>query len=404
MKQTCKYAKLCGGCQYQDLSYPKQLERKQKQVERLLQKYGEVNPILKSEIVYHYRNKNQMSFSYDRAGHVHMGNYRESTHYIVDVEDCQINSVLANHIFQVIKELIITLNIHIFNEDTLKGFLRHVLVRTSADDKHALVVLVTGEIKAKHKEHFVEELCKQVPEIDTVVQNINHNFTSMVLGKKTIVLEGDGYLKDTLLGNTFCISASSFYQINHTQTEKIYQHAIALAEFQGTETVLDAYCGIGTIGISLAKYVKEVDAVEINTEAIKDAKRNAALNKITNIHFVAQDAKDFIKAKVKEKRVYDVVVVDPPRMGLDSAFLFHLLKLSPHKVIYISCNPETQARDIQMMRKKGYKVKHIQPFDMLPFTQHIETVCLLSNNNARTKDYVEIGMDAEDYYRIKDSE
>ena len=382
MKKECPYSKKCGGCRYQGFSYAKQLDIKQKETEKHLSKFGVVKSIIKSKNIYHYRNKNKISFSYDKKGHLHMGNYIESTHKIVDVDECQIHSELASRIFNTIKDLAIKQKINIFNEDKLKGFLRHVLIRTSNDNKHALVVLVTGVIDYKKKDKFVYDLIKAIPEIDTVVQNINNKYTSMVLGKKSIVLYGDGYIKDELLGNTFCISSSSFYQINHDQTENIYKKAIELASFKGDEIVLDAYCGIGTIGISLAKYVKHVDAVEINKEAIKDAKVNAKINNIKNIKFYAKDAKDFMKDRALAKSKYDVVIVDPPRTGLDSAFIYHLQKLSPNKIVYISCNPETQARDLKLL-KRNYKVKEIQPFDMMPFTEHIETVVLLTKNRKK---------------------
>lgn len=378
MKQVCKYARKCGGCQYQGLSYTEQLTLKQKETEKRLKKFHEVNNITKADQIYNYRNKNQVSFSYDKKGKVHMGNYIESTHDIVDVKNCQIQDTLANRIFKVIFDLVVKMEINIFNENTLKGFLRHVLVRTTSDSKHALVVLVTGQEKYSKRDALVKRIKEEIPEIDGIYQNINNQFTSMVLGKKSILLFGEGYIIDNLLGYSFRISPSSFYQIHHKQTEKLYTTAIKMANFKGNEIVLDAYCGIGTIGICLASLVREVDAVEINKNAIKDAIDNAKRNNIKNIRFYAEDAKDFMKEKHHEKKYYDVVIVDPPRAGLDKEFLYHLQKLSPSKIIYISCNPTTQERDISYLKKCRYKVEEIQPVDMLPFTSHIESIVLLN--------------------------
>ena len=241
-----------------------------------------------------------------------------------------------------------------------------------------MVVLVTGTSQFPKKRSFVNALVKNCPYITTVVQNVNNKFTSMVLGDKSEVLFGDGKITETLCDMKFRISPKAFYQINPIQTEILYNKAIEFADFNGTERIIDAYCGTGTIGLIASKYVKEVIGVEINKDAVKDAKENAKLNGAKNIKFVAEDAGKFMVSLAEQGEKIDTVIMDPARAGADIPFLSSLVKLEPKKVVYVSCNPETLARDLAYLVKNGYKVKKIQPVDMFPHTSHVESVVLMS--------------------------
>ncbi|MBQ6655594.1 MAG: 23S rRNA (uracil(1939)-C(5))-methyltransferase RlmD [Erysipelotrichaceae bacterium] len=374
--EKCKVAKICGGCQFQGVEYDRQLQRKQEYVEKLYSRY-QVKPIIGMEDPYHYRNKVQVAFG--RAnGRVICGNYVTSTHQIVEIKDCQITDRKANEIIEDIRKLIISFRLTVFDENTMKGFLRHVLVRTGHISGQIMVVLVTGSYQFPKKKDFIDALLKKHPEITTVVQNINSAHTSMVLSEKSITLYGKGYIEDVLCEKVFRISANSFYQVNSIQTEKLYGAATEMAQLEKSDTVIDAYCGIGTIGISVADKVKQVLAVEINKQAIRDARVNAKLNDVENIRFSAMDAGKFMRKLAYEKTPVDVVIMDPARAGADEPFLSSLVKLKPRKVVYISCNPDTQRRDISYLSKHGYQVEELQPVDMFPFTEHVESICLLT--------------------------
>jgi len=241
-----------------------------------------------------------------------------------------------------------------------------------------LMALVTGTPEFPAKAKFAAEIKKKHPEIVTLIHNINPQKNSMVLGKKETVLYGNGYITDTLCGHAFRISANSFYQVNSEQTEVLYQTAVELAKITKEDTVIDAYCGIGTISLMAADYAGKVIGVEVNAQAVKDAKENAKRNSCTNVEFICQDAGAFMKEQAKKGTAPQVVIMDPPRAGSDDAFLNALVTMAPERVVYISCNPETQARDLKKLTARGYQVKVIQPVDMFPGTKHVETVCLLS--------------------------
>ncbi len=375
--KTCKVAKVCGGCQLQGVKYQDQLAQKQKFVEKLFPKY-KVEPIIGMENPYHYRNKVQYAFGRYK-NRVLCGNYVPSPHTIVEVKDCQIASNEANEIIETIKKLVISFKLNIFDEDSLRGFLRHVLIRTAHSTGEIMVVMVVGSYAFPKKKDFIRVLLKEHPEITTIVLNYNNRHTSMVLSDKSETIYGKGYIEDVLCGKRFRISANSFYQVNPVQTEVLYGKAIELAGLSKNDIVLDAYCGIGTIGISIADEVKEVLGVEINREAIKDARINMKLNNITNASYVCDDAGKYMQKMAGKKQKIDVVIMDPARAGADNTFLNCLLKLGPKKVVYISCNPLTQKDNVNYLVKKGYRVEKIQPVDMFPFTEHVETIVLLDN-------------------------
>ncbi len=373
----CPLSRKCGGCQLQNMDYPRQLKYKQETVVSLLGKYHRVSPIIGMERPYHYRNKVQAAFGLTRGGEVVSGVYQSSSHRIVKVDSCQIEDPAADRIVVTIRRMLPSFRILPYNEDSRRGFLRHVLVRRGFASGQIMVVLVGASPIFPIKKKFTAELLRKHPEITTVVFNINPNRTSMLLGEREEVLYGPGYIEDTLCGCTFRISPRSFYQINPIQTEKLYTAALNMAQLTENDIVLDAYCGVGTIGMVAAKHVKQVVGVELNADAVRDARINARRNKLENISFVQGDAGEYMVELANSGEHVDVVLMDPPRAGSDLPFLNSLLTLSPSRVVYISCNPETQARDLRTLVHGGYRVTGIQPVDMFPHTQHIECVVCL---------------------------
>ena len=371
----CPYYRKCGGCQLQNMPYPRQLRWKQAQVERLLGKYGRVAPIIGMERPFHYRNKVQAAFAYDRKRRkVISGVYQSSTHRIVPLDSCMIEDETADAIIVTVRKLMEGFRLTAYDELTESGFLRHVLVKRGFASGQVMVVLVTATPVFPAKNRFVEALRKAHPEITTVLQSVNARYTSLVLGETEKVLYGPGYIEDTLCGCVFRISAKSFYQINPVQTEVLYGKAMEFAGLSGRETVIDAYCGIGTIGLIASRQAGGVVGVEFNRDAVRDAIANAKRNGITNARFHCADAGEFMADMARRGERADVVFRDPPRAGSDERFLKSLLSLAPGRVVYISCNPETQARDLALLTGGGYRVRKIQPVDMFPHTSHVETV------------------------------
>ncbi len=372
----CPLYKKCGGCQLQNLSYSRQLSFKQVKVIKLLGRYHHVNEIIGMEHPYHYRNKVQAAFG-ERKGEIISGVYQSSTHNIVPVDSCLIEDEKADEIIVTIRKLLKSFKLRAFNDATMKGFLRHVLIKRGFLSGQLMVVLVTSSSEFPKESQFVNALLSRHPEITTVVLNVNNKFTSLVLGEESRVLYGSGYIEEELCGCRFRISPKAFYQVNPIQTQVLYGKAMEFAGLTGKERVLDAYCGTGTIGIIASKKAKEVVGVELNGDAVKDAQVNAGLNNVGNISFFEDDAGRFMVKAASKGDKYDVVIMDPPRAGASLDFLKSLVFLSPEKIVYISCNPETQARDLSYLTRKGYKVRKIQPVDMFPHTEHVETVALL---------------------------
>ena len=380
-KTTCIYEKKCGGCQYQNMPYPEQLKKKQKAEQQLLGKFAQVRPIIGMEDPYYYRNKVHAAFDRDRRGNIISGIYEANSHRVVPVEECLIEDQKSQEIIRTIRGMLKSFKIKTYDEDTGYGLLRHVLVRRGFTSGEVMVVLVVSSPIFPSKNNFVKALRNAHPEITTVVLNINDKKTSMVLGEREIVLYGKGFIRDTLCGCTFRISPKSFYQVNPVQTEVLYGTAVKYAGLTGKERVIDAYCGIGTIGLVAVGQAKEVIGVELNPDAVRDAKINARENKITNVRFRQGDAGEFMEAMALAGEKADVVFMDPPRAGSDERFLSSLLTLAPEKVVYISCNPVTLARDLKFLTKKGYEVKSIQPVDMFCFCDHVETVVLMARKD-----------------------
>ena len=375
--EVCKVAKKCGGCQYQGVSYKEQLKKKQKAVNELLSKFGKVEPIIGMENPYYYRNKVHAVFDRDRRGNIISGTYEMKTHRVVPVENCLIEDKKSQEIIRTIRGLLKSFKIKTYDEDTGYGLFRHVLIRRGFKSGEIMVVLVLGSPILPSSNNFVKALRKEHPEITTVVLNINDRKTSMILGEREKVLYGKGFIRDELCGCTFRISPKSFYQVNPVQTEILYQKAIEFAHLTGKESVIDAYCGIGTIGLIASGYAKEVVGVELNKDAVKDAKLNARENQIRNVKFFQGDAGEFMEAMAAEGKSMDVLFMDPPRAGSDEKFMASAVKMGPEKIVYVSCNPETLARDLKYLTKKGYQVKKIQPVEMFAFTEHLENVVLL---------------------------
>ena len=402
----CQYAKKCGGCDYQGLSYEKQLKEKQEYVRKNVGEFCRVLPIIGMENPYHYRNKVHAVFDIAKGGSVISGVYKAGTHDVVNIDSCQIEDETADAIIHDIRGLLRSFKIKTYDEDTGYGLLRHVLVRRGFHSGEVMVVLVLGSPILPSKNNFVKALRKLHPEITTVVLNVNDKKTSMILGEKETVIYGKGYIEDTLCGCTFRISPKSFYQVNPVQTEILYTKAIEYAGLTGKERIVDAYCGIGTIGLIAASKAKEVISVELNRDAVRDAVTNAKRNDIKNVQFYNADAGQFMvemaeyRADQKKNQVpdatksgkkatpdgnVDVVFMDPPRAGSDEAFLSSVIRLAPKRVVYISCNPETLARDLKYLTKHGYQAKECQPVDLFPWTKHVETVVLLSKGEVDSK-------------------
>ena len=370
--EVCPLTKKCGGCTYQGVPYQEQLKKKKKEVTKLLKPYCEVKGILGMEHPYEYRNKVHAVFARLKNGKIISGTYEANSHRVVAVDACMIENQKADEIIASIRELAKSFKIKIYDEDTGYGLLRH-------HSGQIMVVLVLSNPVMPGKNNFVKALLKLHPEITTIVLNVNDKKTSMILGDKEKPIYGKGYIEDTLCGLTFRISPKSFYQINTEQTEVLYRKAIRLADLKGKERVLDAYCGIGTIGMAAAKHAKQVIGVELNPDAVRDARANAKANSVKNIQFYQNDAGKFMvqMAAQEGEGAIDVVFMDPPRAGSDEAFMSSVVKLAPKKVVYVSCNLETLARDLEYFTKNGYEAKEAWAVDMFPWTAHVETVTLL---------------------------
>lgn len=397
---SCPVYKKCGGCQLQNLTYQEQLAFKQKKVSKLLSQFCKVQPIIGMESPFHYRNKVQAAFRTDRNGRIISGVYQSGTHRIVSIDECMIEDAIADKIIVAVRKMLKSFKLTTYDEDTQRGFLRHILVKRGFATNEVMLVLVTGTPVFPSKNNFVKAITKEFPEIKTVVQNINPYRTNLVLGDVQKILYGKGYIEDILCGCKFRISPKSFYQINPIQTEVLYGKAIEFAKLKGNETVLDTYCGIGTIGIIAAKNgAGSVIGVELNKDAVKDAVQNARANDLKNIRFYQGDAGEFMEAASEEDEKPDVVFMDPPRAGSDKKFLSSLIKMSPKTVVYISCNPETMARDLYYLTQNStYKVKKIQPVDMFPHTSHVETCVLLGRKivNDKNVEYMHVDYEPED--------
>ena len=381
IQPKCGVCTACGGCQLQQLAYPAQLDYKTKKVADAFRRQKLENitvlPCISAENPYEYRNKIQVPIGRDPHGHIVSGFYRSGTHKIIPIDKCWIEDPKAGKIILELKNLMKEFHYAPYDEDNRSGLIRHVLIRTSYHYDEVMVTLVTNQDEFKGKNNFVKEWIKRCPNIKSLIQNINTRDTNVILGEKERTLFGPSVIKDSILGVDFLISSKSFFQVNPVQVEKLYGKALEFANLSKDENVLDAYCGIGTISLCASKYAKKVTGVEIVREAIVDAKKNAKLNNIENAEFLLGDAGEVFEKLTAKGEKYSTVFIDPPRKGLDQKFIDTLLRLEPAKVVYVSCDPETLARDVKLLSEK-YEIKAVQPVDMFPMTFHVETICALS--------------------------
>lgn len=373
----CSVSKKCSGCQLTNLSYGDQLKMKQAKVARLLSPFARIKPISGMDNPFHYRNKACAVFDKTSGGKLFAGIYQSKDGRVVKSDSCLIESEIASGIIRDSEKILRDLKVAPYDRETGKGSLRHILVRVTGSGR-ALVALTGTAPHFKESIAYTERILKLHPEIETIVYGHRRDKVALQNPDNEEILYGNGYVTDTLCKKEFRISQSSFYQINRVQTEKLYSYAVKLAEMTGEENVIDAYCGIGTIGLIASDSAKKVVGVETNASAVACAKENAKINEVTNAEFVCDDAGKFMRKMVKAKEKADVVFMDPPRQGASPEFLASLVMLSPNKIVYISCNPETLARDLRFLTRKKYAVNRIKPFDMFPYTGHVECAVLLT--------------------------
>ena len=378
-KPLCPLFGYCGGCQLLHMDYQEQLNFKTKHVEDVINRLAKLNikanPILENPHPTNYRNKIQVSFSHNYKDQVIGGFYQEGTHQIIDLKECYLGDKTSNQIISYFKYLIAKYKIEPYDRSSPYGSIRHLLVRSSSLNEY-MVVIVTFSRNLPRQRELVNELTRKFPCIKSIVHNINSTRGVNILGREERVIYGKNYINDVLCNLKFKISPKSFYQVNHDQTERLYNYAIDRAELTGKELVLDAYSGIGTIGLIASKKAKKVVGVEIIEDAIRNATENMVNNEVKNASYFVGDASKFMYEQEQKGVHFDVVFVDPPRGGCDSYFLNSLIKVRPERIIYISCNPSTLARDLGIL-KESYEVKDVQPVDMFSNTYHVETICTL---------------------------
>lgn len=382
-------AKKCGGCPMLGLDYAEQLKQKEAAVRKLVGKYGPVAPIRGAENPCHYRNKVISTFAAGPGGKLVSGIYAAGTHKVLPVESCLLQDEVLDTVMQAVRAAASTCRYQPYNEDKGTGLLRHCLLRRGVVSGQVMVVLVTAQPVLPGAKNFVRALLaeaekRHVP-VTTVVQNYNPRRTSVVLGEEEKVLYGKGFILDTLCGKTYALSPRSFYQINHDQTEVLYGLAVEAARLTGKEVVLDAYCGIGTIGLTASGRAKQVVGVELNRDAVRDAIGNARHNDVKNARFFAADATQWITEAAAAGQRADVIFMDPPREGSTPQFIESVARMAPKRVVYVSCNPETMARDLALLTAKGYRAEGFTPVDLFPQTAHCETVVLLSKGEIDSK-------------------
>ncbi|MEQ6391348.1 23S rRNA (uracil(1939)-C(5))-methyltransferase RlmD [Bacillaceae bacterium S4-13-58] len=372
----------CGGCQLQHLDYKKQLEYKRDLILQAFERYAKgmitedhVHPTFGLDHPWDYRNKSQLQVGMD-GKKVIAGLYGQDSHRLVDISDCLVQHPLTNHIAKTMKSIIQDLKIPVYNERNQKGVIRTIVSRVGFQTKQAQLVLVTTSKEFPKKGLLVKEIKKRLPEINSLILNINNKKTSLIFGEETHHLEGAWYLEEKLEDISFELSARAFFQLNPKQTTKMYNEVKRVANLSGVEKIVDAYCGVGTIGLWLADKVSELRGIEVIPDAVKDAERNAKKQGIKHASFVTGKAEEWLPKWQKEGFQPDVIIVDPPRVGCENSFLDTIKKVKPKKFIYVSCNPSTLAKDISYLRNI-YKVESVQPVDMFPQTSHVECVALI---------------------------
>ncbi len=374
---SCPAFSACGGCKYNDLPYERQLDEKQKRLEKLLGSFCAVSQVRGMDDPLHYRHKVHQVLTRSADGSISGGYYAAGSHKVVTVPSCRLDDEECQAVIRTVCRLAKEFGLPVYNEVRKTGLLRHVMVRKSRAEGEMMVILVTASPEMHGKNKFVQQLVAAHPNVTSVILNVNDRRTSMVLGAKNITLFGPGYLTDTLCGLSFKLSPASFFQVNPVMTEPLYETAVDFAALTGTETVIDAYCGTGTIGLIAAGRAGQVIGAELSADAVRDARENAKANNIKNARFIRADAGRFMTELAARGERADAVFLDPPRSGCTPEFIRALLALSPERVVYVSCGPESLARDLGLLTKGGYAVRAIQPFELFPFTEHVETISCL---------------------------
>lgn len=387
IQAPCPIYQQCGGCQLQHLEYSEQLVQKEKQVRDNLQRIAgldlqkvKVHPTLGMDNPWRYRNKAQVPIGEEEGGLIG-GFFRQGTHDIIDMEECLIQHEQNDQVIQRVKEIANRLGIRAYQEKENQGLLRHVVVKYGFTTNEMMIVLITNGETIPRSDQLISQLTEAFPNLKSVVQNINTKKTNVIFGDNTKLLWGEEYIHDYIGDICFAISARSFYQVNPIQTKMLYEKALEYAAIKGGETVIDAYCGIGTISLFLAQKAEKVLGVEIVPEAIADAKRNARLNGIENVTFAVGEAEKVIPWWKTQGILADVIVVDPPRKGCDESLLQTIIEMGPKRVVYVSCNPSTLARDIKILEAGGFETLEVQPVDMFPHTSHCEAVARIELRN-----------------------
>ena len=377
----CLTYKRCGGCDLRHIKYEETLKMKQNAVQSLVNKTLKnkikVEETLGMENPMFYRNKAQYPVGLDKEGKPIIGVFAKRTHEIIPIEECLIQNKESQKIAKFVLEFISKNKISIYNEKTRKGLIRHIVTKVGIKSNEIMLIIVINGTKIPKENELVEQVRKEFKNVKTIIKNVNKKATNVIMGKENINLYGNGYIEDILGDYKFKISPLSFYQVNPIQAEKIYQIGVEAASISKKDTVFDLYCGIGTISIFMAKYAKKVYGIEIVEEAIKDAKENAKINHINNTEFISGDVEKTLDELINNKKIVpDVIMIDPPRKGIDNKSIENILKVSPNKIVYISCNPATLVRDLAKLEEK-YNVKKIKPADMFPYSKHVEVITSL---------------------------
>lgn len=381
IESKCPVSKECGGCQFQELDYKKQLEYKEDLVRNNLMRIGNIeNPPVKETIgmdhPYRYRNNVQVPVGMSQ-GYPLIGYFKKGSNYIVDTDACIIQDEIVDRAIGVLREFMMEYGVQGYNSKNKRGMIRHLVVRTSEKTKDTMIVVVTNSHKLPNKETMVNMFTEAIPEVKSIVNNVNTEASNMVFGDRSEVLYGEGFIIDTIGDLDFRISPESFFQINSVQTEKLYGKVKEYLDLRGDETLIDLYCGIGTIGMYLADSCERVLGIEMMKESIKDGQKNLKLNKIDNMDFLEGQAENVFPRLVEEGIEVDALVVDPPRKGLDEVVVEAIMELRPEKLVYVSCEPSTLARDLDRL-KEVYSIEKVQPVDMFPHTIHVENVVKLT--------------------------
>ena len=384
----CPVGKLCGGCEYLPIEYAKQGALKHQAVCDLLEQnklHLNVNPVHMAKSPVSYRNKVIYGFAKDRNKKVYSGLYVPKSHRVINSKGCKMQPRIVNEILDEITTLVDSMKIQLYSPKTGTGLLRHVMIRYAKATDQVMVVFVTAAREFPSRKNLVNALRQKFPQIKTIVQNVNSRDTSIVMQDQTLLLYGDGKITDELCGMKITFDSSSFYQIHHDQCEVLYNLAKEVLDLKPTDEVLDTYCGVGTIGLSLADACKQVTGVEINKQAIENARFNAKQNHIKNIRFLAMDSTRFMQEAARNHKPYNAIILDPPRAGTSMEFIKSACSLKPEKILYISCDPKTQARDLRQFAQNGYRGQVMELVDMFPYTKHVESLVLLTPYKPKNK-------------------